>query len=121
MYNLEVSAIYNAPASEIFEAFKNGLFFSLTGADDIRFEFSEGGSFEFHFTGRGRIYGKVGQIIADEKMVMDWNVEGFNMENEYVTRVTISLDTAVRTTATIMHENIPTSASQAMKKRAWTE
>ena len=120
--HISISHDYTASSEAIYSMIAEGKLFKLTGADEITFDFSENGPFELKFTGRGRIHGQILKLIPNEKVVLQWDVDGFDMDLERDTKVWITiLHTQGHTTVTIEHREIPTEESAAAKKKAWPE
>jgi uncharacterized protein YndB with AHSA1/START domain len=118
---IHLSQSYPVSAAELFELIKTGTLFELTGADEIHFDFWEGGHFKLIFNNRGEIFGIILHIIPNEKIVLDWNVDGFEKEPERNTQVTISLKEDQETTLSIDHTGILIPEAVAAKERAWKE
>ena len=120
--HISVSRDYAASAEEIYSLIEKGRLFELTGADEIKYDFSENGPFELKFKDRGTIHGQILKLIPSEKVVLEWDVDGFGMEPERDTKVWITiLHSNGHTTVTIEHREIPTEESAMAKKKAWTE
>ena len=121
-FNISALRDYTESHENIFLRIQDGSLFRLTGADEVTFDFSEGGRFELSFKGRGRISGRFLKIIPISRVVMEWDVEGFGRPDERGTTVWITLlENDARTTLTIEHREIPTEESANSKKKAWKE
>jgi uncharacterized protein YndB with AHSA1/START domain len=96
-------------------------FMSLTGADQIVYDFREGGEFRLSFQGRGEISGIVEEIIPYHRIVLQWNVNGFNRPDETDTKVIILMTTAKVTTISIEHSEIKNEEAAEAKRKAWRE
>jgi uncharacterized protein YndB with AHSA1/START domain len=119
VYEIYVSQFYNAEKTKVFELIKSGVLFELTGANEISFDFWEGGTFQLIFSDRGEISGTINEIVNDERIVLNWNVNGFGREPERNTTVVISLHDA--TTLNIHHSKIMNHEAKEAKIRAWSE
>jgi len=111
--NVNVTAVFNFLGTE--------KFMTLTGADQIAYDFREGGEFRLSFRGRGEIYGTVEEIIPYHRIVLKWNVTGFNRTDETDTKVIILMTTAKFTTLSIEHSEIKNEEVAEMKRKAWKE
>ena len=65
-YKIILSKSYNANANTILNLFKDGTIFNLTGADKIKFDYSERGKFLLNFNNRGKIFGSFIKITKDD-------------------------------------------------------
>ena len=121
-YCISASHDYSGSPEKIYPLIRDGTLFRLTGADKVAFDFSENASFEFNFADRGKIIGRFLKIIPHSKIIMEWDVEGFDRPAEKGTKVWITiLGDENRTTLTIEHREIPTEESAAAKQKAWEE
>ncbi len=112
---------YFADEAAVFNLFKDGTIFKLTGADAIQYDFNVNGDFLLIFENRGRIYGRFLTIKANN-INMEWNVEGFQRQVELITTVDVSIfGNNGECTFTLNHLNILHEDSAAAKRRAWTE
>ncbi len=119
-YFISVSCDYDDAPDEIYTRIRDGKLFELTEADSVTFDFSENAAFECDFADRGRISGRFIKIIPNSKVVMEWDVEGFERPDEKGTKVWITiLGSENRTTLTIEHREIPSEESAEAKRRAW--
>jgi hypothetical protein len=110
-----------ADSAPIFNLFKDGTIFKLTGANTIQYDFNVNGDFLLIFENRGRIYGRFLTIKANN-INMEWNVEGFQRQVELMTTVDVSIfGNNSECTFTLNHLNIFHEDSAASKRRAWTE
>ena len=116
-----VTRIYKSSAEEIFRLIEKGVLFKLTGADEIAFDFRERGTFSFSFKNRGNISGEFARIIPNEKIVLKWNVNGFEREDES-TKVDISItEKTAGVSVTVSHYEIKSEKSATAKQKAWAE
>ena len=117
-----ISEEYSTSKRNIFNLISNGTFFHLTGADQVIFDFKKKGSFRLQFKERGTIYGTFEEIIPDQRIALNWNVNGFGRDEEVNTKVIIALhkldDGSV---IEINHSGIRNKVSANAKQRAWTE
>jgi uncharacterized protein YndB with AHSA1/START domain len=121
-YNISASHDYTNSPEKIYSLIRDGKLFKLTGADKITYDFSVNAAFEFDFANRGKISGRFLKIIPNSKVIMEWDVEGFDRPAEKGTKVWITiLGDEKRTTPTIEHREIPTEQSAEVKRRAWEE
>jgi uncharacterized protein YndB with AHSA1/START domain len=111
----------NANAAEVFSLVSSEKFMKLTGADEIEFDFREGGAFRLNFRGRGEISGTVEEIIPYHRIALDWNVKGFSRPDEEHTRVTILLGSTKGTDVSIEHSGIKSEEAAGAKRKAWSE
>lgn len=112
---------YFADEAAVFNLFKDGTIFKLTGADAIQYDFKVNGGFLLIFENRGRIYGRFLTITANN-IKIEWNVEGFEKPVELMTSVEVSIfGNKGECTFTLNHLNIFQEDSAAAKRRAWTE
>src|SRR5438067_6217780 len=98
-----ISQSFSVSAEAVFELVKSGMLFELTGADEINFDFWEGGVFHLLFKDRGHIDGTFVEIIPASKILLSWNVEGFGKPSENDTKVSVSIEENENTTLTIEH------------------
>jgi uncharacterized protein YndB with AHSA1/START domain len=105
----------------VFNFLSTEKFMSLTGADQIVYDFREGGEFRLSFQGRGEISGIVEEIIPYHRIVLQWNVTGFNRPDETDTKVIILMTTAKGTTVSIEHSEIKNEGAAEAKRKAWKE
>ena len=118
-YFITASHDYNVPRKEIFSLIREGRLFQLTGAETVNFSFSENGPIELMFK-NGKVTGQFLKIIENEKIIMEWNSEGFNRADEQATKVWITiLGNEELTTVTIEHREIPTPESAQSKEKSW--
>jgi uncharacterized protein YndB with AHSA1/START domain len=109
----------NSNVTSVFNLLGTEKFMSLTGANEITFDFREGGEFKLSFPGRGEIFGTVDEIIPYHRIVLDWNVTGFNMPDETNTKVIILMVTSKGTTVSIEHSEIKNEEAADAKRNAW--
>jgi len=113
--------IYVVKSETIFNLFKRGKIFELTGANDIKNDFEIGGAFSLTFNNRGIIYGQFQKITAQE-IILEWNVEGFERPKETKTIVEISWrQDHEKCILKLDHKNIVEADSANAKRRAWKE
>lgn len=123
-YVINISRQFNTTPGNLFALIQKGVLFKLTGADEIEFDFREGGVFSLKFSERGHIFGSFEKIIPDEKIVLYWNVKGFYSNDEIDTEVDITikkLETESYTLLTINHTGKMEEKSFQAKKSAWKE
>ena len=111
----------NANVTAVFNFLGTEKFMSLTGADEIAYDFREGGEFRLSFGSRGEIFGTVEEIIPYHRIVLNWNVTGFNRPEETDTKVIILMTTAKGTTLSIEHSEIKNEEAGDAKRIAWRE
>jgi uncharacterized protein YndB with AHSA1/START domain len=111
--NTNVTVIYNLLVTE--------KFMSLTGADKVVYDFREGGEFKLSFFGRGEISGTIEEIIPYHRIVLRWNVSGFNKPDEVDTRVIILMTTEKGTMVSIEHSEIKNEEAAEAKRKSWKE
>lgn len=112
---------FNASSEDIINLFRNNTVFKLTSADKIENEYRTEGSFELEFTGRGRVFGKFIKV-SDNKIILNWNVEGFNMPPETGTIAAFTLNEENgKCILKLEHTNILHKESANAKKEGWTE
>lgn len=111
----------NANVTAVFNLLGTEKFMSLTGADEILYDFREGGEFKLSFRGRGEIYGIIEEIIPYHRIVVRWNVTGFNRPDETDTRVIILMTTDKGTMLSVEHSEIKNEESADAKRKAWKE
>jgi uncharacterized protein YndB with AHSA1/START domain len=116
---ISISQAYETSAERIFELIKSGALFELTGADEINFDFWEGGSFHLLFKNRGHIDGTFEQIIPQKKILLNWNVEGFERLSEHDTKAILLIEG--NATLTVEHSGIKNAEATSAKKKAWIE
>ncbi len=122
MHNLTIEKTYNSSTENIFEMFKNLTVFRLTGADIIDVDFKPGGKFTLTFNDRGTIHGYINEIIENNKIVLMWNVDGFNREPELNTEVIFTItEEDGNSILKLEHNNIQHTEAFEAKKRAWGE
>jgi len=116
-----LTKVYSADRSTLFNLFRDGTVFKLTGADNIQSVFETGGPFRLTFHNRGVIAGRFIEI-TDAGITLEWNVDGFKMRPQTETIVEISLvDDAGKCTLTLVHKNIVHEPSAVVKRKAWAE
>jgi hypothetical protein len=121
-YKIHLSKDYSSLPERIFNLFKEGTVFKLTGADQITADFKTGGLFELRFLNRGIIKGSFSEIIQDKKIILLWDVEGFNLQPETGTIVTILIHSKKPgCTLELYHDKIKQSESASRKTKAWKE
>lgn len=121
-YFISVSRDYHDTPEHLYSLIGDGTLFEFSGADDVSFDFSENGPFEFVFKDRGRIHGQILKIVTNSKIILEWNVDGFGRKPENGTKVWITiLGSEKLATVTIEHREIPTEESASAKKKSWTE
>jgi uncharacterized protein YndB with AHSA1/START domain len=108
-----------ANASAVFDLIGTEKFFALTGADEIKLDFQEGGSFLLDFKDRGKISGIVREIIPYHRVSLSWNVSGFNRPDEVSTLVRILIDTSNGTIVSVEHSGIENDEAAEAKRKAW--
>ncbi len=117
----EIQKIIEYPFSEMSNVFTTNTFFKFTGADEIKCNFKEGQPFQLTFHNRGEINGNI-IAFSLSKIILEWNVKGFNREDENQTIVEINLiydsDFCI---LKLKHSLIPTVESANIKYIAWTE
>ena len=111
----------NANVTSVFNFLGTERFMSLTGADEILYDFREGGEFKLSFRGRGEISGTIEEIIPYHRIVLRWNVTGFNKPDETDTRVIILMTTDKGTMVSIEHSEIKNEEAAEAKRKAWKE
>lgn len=112
---------FNADTLTIVNLFKDGTIFKLTGADEINFDFYEGGKFLLTFKDRGKIYGEFTKISNSEQ-ILEWNVEGFNRPPEKNTILKISfLQYGEKCNLILEHSLIKFKDAADAKYNAWLE
>lgn len=112
---------FNANATSVFNLLNSEKFWKLTGADEIEFDYREGGSFMLRFRGRGEISGTVIEIIPYHRMTLNWNVNGFNRPEEKDTELIILIGTGNGTTVSIEHSRIANEEAADAKRKSWKE
>lgn len=101
--------------------FRDNTVFKLTGADEIQNDFRNSGMFYLKFNDRGSIHGHYIKITED-KIILNWNVEGFNRPKEIDTKLEISLnENGDNCLLTLSHKNIKHEEAAKAKEIAWTE
>ena len=111
--NTNVTVVFNLLGTEKFMA--------LTGATKIEYDFREGSEFRLSFSGRGEISGTIEEIIPYHRIVLRWNVTGFNRPDEVDTRVIILMTTSKGTTVSIEHSEVKNDEAAEAKRKAWKE
>ncbi len=112
---------FNASREDIINLFRNNTVFKLTSADKIENDFRTGGSFDLEFKGRGRVFGKLIKVSANE-IILDWNVKGFNMPAESGTVAAFNLtEENGKCLLKLEHTNILHKESADAKREGWTE
>ena len=110
-----------AHSSVILNLFAEGMVFKLAGADAFQYDFKVNGNFLLTFNNRGTIHGQF-IAITDCKIIIEWNVKGFQRPNEINTWVDISLEKNNNGCIfTLNHTNIMHEEAAAAKERAWNE
>ena len=118
-YFITTSHDYNISSQEIYDLIREGKLFQLTGAETVNFTFSENGAFELMFKS-GNVTGQFMKIIENEKIILEWDSEGFSRESEKGTKVWITiLGNENHSTVTIEHREIPTEESALAKEKSW--
>ena len=84
-----IEKVFDTNIETLFNLFKDGSIFKLTGADDIQSDFESNGHFCLTFNGRGTIHGHFIKITRSS-LVLEWNVEGFQRPEEINTVLEIS-------------------------------
>jgi hypothetical protein len=119
-YTVELEKIYLTSRKKVLKLFKNKTVLKLTGADTIKGNFDTGKDFLLTFNDRGKITGHIIYLLKDH-ICLSWNVEGFNLPDEYST-VNIFLDKkGEKCILTLIHEGIKNKRSAELKDKAWTE
>lgn len=111
----------SAGVTTVFNFLGTEKFMSLTGADQIVYDFREGGEFKLSFRGRGEISGTIEEIIPYHRIVLNWNVTGFSRPDETNTKVIILMTTSSGTTVSIEHSEIKNEEAAEAKRKAWRE
>ena len=120
-YEIKIQRNYSVNSQSILKFFEDKTVFKLTGADDMDVDFRTGKKFQLNFNNRGKISGEFISISKD-RIIMDWNVEGFGRAIETHTVVEVILnDENGKCNLTLSHKNIPVKESADAKNRAWTE
>jgi hypothetical protein len=103
------------------DLFRDQQVFRLTGADEIKSNFQNGGVFVLKFKDRGFIHGRFIQI-TDTEINLEWNVEGFGRPAEILTMVSLQyVEGAGGNQLVLKHSNIKNEGSATAKRRSWTE
>ncbi len=122
MYEIHLEKTFIASPEKIFGLFTDQTVFDLTGANEIECSFTKGGKFSLKFTGRGIINGFIEEVIENEKIILNWNVNGFEREPEVNTQVIFSLsESDGLCILKLEHNNIKQEESFTAKKNAWRE
>ncbi len=122
MYKVYLEKTFKASPEKIFGLFTDQTVFDLTGADQIECSFTKGGKFSLKFTGRGTISGHIIEIKENKKIVLNWNVNGFESKPEVNTQVIFTLsESDGLCNIKLEHNNIKQEESFTAKKRAWCE
>jgi uncharacterized protein YndB with AHSA1/START domain len=117
--HLLAAATYQASPASLFQAIASGQVWQLTGAQDIAFEFREGGLFKLGFGARGVISGAFLQIVPAESVVLTWHVAGFERPDE-ASEVMFTVSSAAHgAQLEIEHRNIASRDSLRAKSFAW--
>lgn len=117
----EIQKTIEYPFSKMSSVFTTNTFFKFTGADEIKCHFKEGQPFQLTFQNRGEVNGTI-ITFSSSKIVLEWNVKGFNRQDENQTFVEINLTgDSNNCILKLKHSQIPTSESANLKKTAWTE
>ena len=111
----------NANVTSVFNFLGTEKFMSLTGANEIVYDFREGGEFRLSFPGRGEIFGTIDEIIPYHRIDLRWNVTGFNRPDETDTRVIILMTSSKGTMVSIEHSEIKNEEAAEAKRKAWKE
>ena len=100
---------------------REGDYFNSQERRPYNFTFSENGPIIELLFKSGKVTGQFVKIIENEKIVMEWNSEGFNRPDEKSTKVWINLlGDEKLATVTIEHREIPTPESAQSKEKSWT-
>ena len=113
--------VVNANAAAVYDFISSEKFLKLTGADEIEIDFREGGNYRLLFHGRGEIFGTIEEIIPYHRIILVWNVKGFDRPDEANNRVKVLLDTTKGTTVSVEHSGIENEEAAEAKKKAWRE
>ncbi|HMG13818.1 MAG TPA: SRPBCC domain-containing protein [Saprospiraceae bacterium] len=118
---LSITKSYNTNTEALFNLFNNNTVFTLTGADEIESDFRTGGKFCLRFKDRGVIQGQFIEITPP-KLILEWNVEGFQRPDEVGTIVEIMFkQEGEQCILNLRHRNILSAESLEAKRRAWGE
>jgi hypothetical protein len=118
-YFITASHDYSASPAQIYSLIGKGKLFQLTGAETVNFIFSENAPFELIFKS-GTVRGQFMKIIENEKIILEWDSDGFNREPEKGTKVWVTLlGDEKHTTLALEHREIPTEESALSKKKSW--
>ncbi|MEO8150541.1 MAG: SRPBCC domain-containing protein [Bacteroidia bacterium] len=120
-HNIHITKNISASREAVFNLFRDNTVFKLTGANEIESDFKVGGKFSLLFKNRGTISGRFIKLTESE-IILEWDVEGFNLPKETNTILKISLmQEEQMCLIELIHSNINNADSAAAKKRAWTE
>ena len=118
-YFITASHDYTASVKAMYALVREGKLFQLTGAETVNFTISENGAIELIFK-NGKVTGQFMKIIENEKIILEWDSEGFSREPEKGTKVWISfLGDEKRSTVASEHREIPTEESAKAKEKSW--
>jgi len=118
-YFITASHDYPASTKKIYSLIQTGELFRLTGAETVNFTFGENDAFELLFK-NCKITGRFMKIIENEKIILEWDTEGFYPVPEKGTKVWITLlGDEKHTTLALEHREIPTEESALSKKKNW--
>jgi len=120
-HSVFLEKFYNADKKVIYNLFKDKTVFKLTGADEVQVHFETRQPFHLTFNNRGNIFGQF-ILVTEDKIIMEWNVEGFQRPKEIKTLVEISLSKADgKCLLTLHHSSIMDASAAAAKQKAWKE
>jgi hypothetical protein len=118
-YYISASHDYSDSKEHIYKLICEGKLFKLTGAENVKFNFSENGPFVLVFKS-GIVRGQFLKIEENALIIIEWNSEGFRRDPEEGTKVWITLlGSEEHSTLTIEHREIPTEESAIAKKKSW--
>ena len=121
MYRIDISRMCFSDIETIFNKIRDNSFFKFTGADEIQNDFVKGGKFRLIFHKRGEIFGSFLEVSA-ETILIDWNVNGFQRDDEINTLVKISIQKLGHNhVLNLSHENILSDDSAKVKFSSWNE
>ena len=120
-YSITINKSYHADIETIFNLFRNNTVFKLTGTNEIQSDFKTGGSFRLTFDNRGTIFGHFTKI-ANNEIILEWNVDGFQRAPEIKTIVEIKLKQDNENCILMLHhKDIAHEEAANAKQKAWTE
>ncbi|MBX7047284.1 MAG: SRPBCC domain-containing protein [Ignavibacteria bacterium] len=122
-YTLSLSHEYQVSPEKVYEKIQDGTIFKLAGCDDLLHEFAVDAPVAMFFNDRGQIFGTYKEIVKNKKVVLDWNVTGFDKPEELNTRLQITLSPKEKnkTSLSLTNSEIKNEASYEAKKKAWEE